>query len=45
MTFTESDGWLERSDYEDKKLRKSPNARLGCLNSIQGPVTLQKTQR
>jgi ferredoxin len=38
-------GWLERSDYEDKKLRKFPQARLTCLNSIQGPATLRKTKQ
>jgi hypothetical protein len=45
MTFTDGDGWLERSDYEDKKLAKFPAARLSCLNSIQGPATMVKTQR
>ncbi|KAL3906107.1 MAG: hypothetical protein SGILL_009407 [Bacillariaceae sp.] len=39
--FVESEGWLERSDYEDKKLKKSPNARLTCLNNIQGPATIR----
>lgn len=45
MDFLESEGWLERSDYEDKKLKKYPQARLACLNSIQGPATMQKTQQ
>jgi len=45
MDFIESEGWLERSDYEDKKLAKFPKARLACLNTIQGPATIQKTQR
>jgi ferredoxin len=45
MDFLESEGWLERSDYEDKKLRKFPNARLSCLNSIQGPAKIQKTKQ
>jgi ferredoxin len=45
VDFVESEGWLERSDYEDKKLRKNPDARLACLNSIQGPATIRKAQR
>jgi ferredoxin len=45
MDFLESDGWSERSDYEDQKLAKFPYARLSCLNNIQGPVTIQKTER
>lgn len=45
VDFLESDGWLERSDYEDQKLKKFPKARLSCLNNIQGPATIQKTQR
>jgi ferredoxin len=40
-----SEGWLERSDYEDKKLRRFPQARLTCLNSIQGPATIRKTKQ
>jgi ferredoxin len=40
-----SDGWLERSEYEDKKLRRFPQARLTCLNSIQGPATIRKTKQ
>jgi ferredoxin len=43
--FVDSLGWLERSDYEDKKLAKFPNARLACLNTIDGPCTIQKTKR
>ncbi|KAL3927909.1 MAG: hypothetical protein SGARI_005193 [Bacillariaceae sp.] len=39
--FIESEGWLERSDYEDQKLKKSPNARLSCLSNIQGPATIR----
>lgn len=38
--FVESQGWSERSDYEDGRLAKSPNARLACLNNIQGPATI-----
>jgi ferredoxin len=45
MDFVESQGWEERSDYENTKLGKNPNARLVCLNPIQGPVTLQKANR
>ena len=38
--------WLGRSEYEDSKLgAKFPNARLTCLNEIQGPATLRKTKR
>jgi ferredoxin len=39
--FIESDGWLDRSDYEDQKLKKAPNSRLSCLNNIQGPATIR----
>ena len=39
--FVESEGWYERSEYEDKKLAKAPNARLSCLNDIQGPATIR----
>lgn len=42
VDVTESKGWLLRSDYEDGKLKKKPNARLACLNNIQGPATIQK---
>lgn len=45
MDVLESEGWLERSEYEDDKLRKNPAARLSCLNSIQGPATLAKAER
>ncbi|GKY99348.1 hypothetical protein MPSEU_000889900 [Mayamaea pseudoterrestris] len=45
MDIVESQGWLERSDYEDNKLAKFPQARLACLNTIQGPATIRKTQR
>lgn len=37
--------WSVRSDYENQKLKKYPNARLSCLNSIQGPATIQKTKK
>ncbi|KAG7351010.1 ferredoxin [Nitzschia inconspicua] len=39
--FVESDGWAERSEYEDQKLKKAPNSRLTCLNNIQGPATIR----
>jgi ferredoxin len=39
--FIESEGWSERSEYEDQKLKKRPNARLSCLNNIQGPATIR----
>jgi ferredoxin len=39
--FVESEGWGLRSDYEDGKLKKFPNARLTCLNNIQGPATIR----
>ncbi|KAL7581068.1 hypothetical protein ACA910_005871 [Epithemia clementina (nom. ined.)] len=45
VDFLESDGWEERSDYEENKLARFPGARLSCLNNIQGPVTVRKTQR
>ncbi len=45
VDILESEGWAERSEYEDQKLAKFPAARLACLNSIQGPATIQKTKR
>jgi ferredoxin len=39
--FIETQGWAPRSDYEDTKLKNSPDARLTCLNSIQGPATIR----
>ena len=39
--FIESEGWEERSDYEDQRLAKAPKARLTCLNNIQGPATIR----
>jgi len=41
VDFVEGEGWCERSEYEDGKLRKNPNARLACLNNIQGPATIR----
>jgi len=37
----DSEGWSPRSDYEDQRLAKTPNARLTCLNNIQGPCTIR----
>ena len=39
--FVDSEGWEPRSEYEDKKLAKTPNARLTCFNNIQGPATIR----
>lgn len=41
VEFVDSEGWEPRSDYEDKKIKNNPNARLSCLNNIQGPVTVK----
>jgi len=41
VDFVESEGWEPRSDYEDGKIGKWPNARLACLNNIQGPATIR----
>jgi len=41
VDFQESDGWFERSEWEDGKLKKAPTARLACLNNIQGPATVR----
>lgn len=43
VEVTEADGWYERSDWEDKKIGKKlgPNARLACLNNIQGPAVVR----
>ena len=40
--FLETSNWEARSEYEDGKLRNAPNARLTCLNNIQGPATIRK---
>ena len=39
--FIESEGWSERSEYEDQRLAMAPTARLTCLNNIQGPATIR----
>lgn len=43
VELTEADDWYERSDWEDKKIGKKlgPNARLACLNNIQGPAVVR----
>ena len=41
VDFSESEGWQERSDYENKKIGKFPTARLACMNNIQGPATVR----
>lgn len=41
VDFVESEGWEERSEYEDGRLSKSVTARLACLNNIQGPATIR----
>lgn len=41
VDFVESEGWLARSEYEEEKIGKWPNARLACLNNIQGPATIR----
>jgi ferredoxin len=41
----DDDEWGVRSDYETSRLKKYPLARLTCLNTIQGPATIRKTQR
>jgi len=41
VDFVESEGWEERSEYEDKKIGKYPTARLACMNNIQGPATIR----
>lgn len=41
VEFLEDESWETRSDYEDKKLKKSPKSRLSCINNIQGPATIK----
>ena len=42
VDFVESEGWQERSDYENGRIGKlPPSARLACMNNIQGPVTVR----
>ena len=43
VEFLESEGWQKRSDYETNKIVNSPDARLACLNNVQGPATLRIT--
>jgi ferredoxin len=39
--FVETEGWAPRSDYEERKLKNAPDARLTCQNNIQGPATIR----
>jgi ferredoxin len=41
VNFVESEGWEPRSEYEETKIGKWPNARLACMNNIQGPATIR----
>ncbi len=41
VDMVDSQGWEPRSDYENQKISKWPNARLACLNNIQGPCTIR----
>lgn len=41
VNFVESSGWEPRSAYEETKIGKWPNARLACMNNIQGPATIR----
>ena len=41
VEFVDNEGWSDRSDYEEGKIGKLPNARLACLNNIQGPATIR----
>lgn len=41
VDMVDSQGWEPRSDYEDQKISKWPNARLACLTNIQGPCTIR----
>jgi ferredoxin len=43
VEITEAAGWGERSDWEDKKIgnKLGPNARLACMNNIQGPAVVR----
>uniref|UniRef100_A0A7S2GWY2 PDZ domain-containing protein n=1 Tax=Helicotheca tamesis TaxID=374047 RepID=A0A7S2GWY2_9STRA len=41
VDFVDGEGWEERSEYEDSRIGKWPNARLACMNNIQGPATIR----
>jgi ferredoxin len=41
VDMVDSQGWEPRSDYENQKISKWPNARLACLTNIQGPCTIR----
>jgi len=41
VSFVECEGWAPRSEYEEKRIRKFPNARLACINNIQAPLKIR----
>ena len=41
VKFLTSEGWAPRSDYEERKIGKFKDARLACMNNIQGPATIE----
>jgi ferredoxin len=41
VKFVESPGWAPRSEYEEGKIGKYKDARLACMNNIQGPATIE----
>jgi ferredoxin len=41
VDFVSDEGWAERSEYEESKLKKLPHARLSCLNNVQGPAAIR----
>jgi ferredoxin len=41
VDFISGEGWTERSEYEDSKLKRSPLARLSCLTNVQGPAAIR----
>ena len=41
VKFLASEGWAPRSEYEERKIGKFKDARLACMNNIQGPATIE----
>jgi ferredoxin len=41
VKFVQSAGWAPRSEYEEGKIGKFKDARLACMNNIQGPATIE----
>eukprot|EP00566_Odontella_aurita_P016398 CAMPEP_0113538360 /NCGR_PEP_ID=MMETSP0015_2-20120614/7321_1 /TAXON_ID=2838 /ORGANISM="Odontella" /LENGTH=248 /DNA_ID=CAMNT_0000437923 /DNA_START=135 /DNA_END=881 /DNA_ORIENTATION=+ /assembly_acc=CAM_ASM_000160 len=41
VDFVKSEGWAERSEYEEGRIGKYPTARLACMNNIMGPATIR----